>query len=64
MDLTRYTLENIESQLDHVCELIELVQDNREFRDAVQDEEFCMLLKMQANLFQEIKKREKHQPTA
>jgi len=61
MNLTRYTLENIESQLDHVCELIELVQDNREFREAVQDEEFCMLLKMRANLFKEINKREKKQ---
>lgn len=61
MDLTRYTFENIESQLDHVCELIELVKCNREFREAVHDDEFCMLLKMQANLFQEIKRREKKQ---
>lgn len=40
MDLTRYTFENIESQLDHVCELIELVKCNREFREAVHDDEF------------------------
>lgn len=64
MNLTKYSSKNIESQLEHVCELIDLVKGDRGFREAVRDEEFCMLIKMQAQLFEEIKKREKYQPTA
>lgn len=64
MNLTKYSFKNIESQLEHVCGLIDLVKDDRGFREAIQDEEFCMLIKMQAQLFEEIKKRERHQPTA
>ena len=52
MNLTKYSFKNIESQLEHVCELIDLVKGDRGFREAVQDEEFCMLI------------REKFQPTA
>lgn len=54
MNFTKYSFKNIESQLEHVCGLIDLVKGDRGFREAIQDEEFCMLIKMQAQLFEEI----------
>lgn len=59
MNYANYSLKNLEAQLDHVCELMELIRGDRKARDAFQDEEYCYLLKMQAMLFEEIRKRTK-----
>lgn len=59
MNYANYSLKNLEAQLDHVCELMELIRGDRKTRDAFQDEEYCYLLKMQAMLFEEIRKRTK-----
>ncbi len=37
MNLTKYSFKNIESQLEHVCGLIDLVKGDRGFREAIQD---------------------------
>lgn len=59
MNYANYSLKNLEAQLDHVCELMELIRGDRKARDAFQDEEYCYLLKMQVMLFEEIRKRTK-----
>lgn len=60
MNYANYSLKNLEAQLDHVCELMELIRGDRKARDAFQDEEYCYLLKMQVMLFEEIRKRTKN----
>ena len=59
MNYANYSLKNLEAQLEHVCELMELIRGDRKARDAFQDEEYCYLLKMQVMLFEEIRKRTK-----
>lgn len=39
MNYANYSLKNLEAQLDHVCELMELIRGDRKTQDAFQDEE-------------------------
>ena len=58
MTVSNYTTESLEKQLDLIHELIGLVQNERPFVQAIQDDdEMMMLVQMQARLFEEMRNR-------
>lgn len=58
MTVSNYTTESLEKQLDLIHELIGLVQNERPFRTALEeDKEMMMLVQMQARLFEEMRNR-------
>lgn len=57
MDYSKYSKDSLNKQLDLVIELKDLVQNGRKFVEAVEDEEFLMLIKMQELLFKELRNK-------
>lgn len=57
MDYSKYSKDSLNKQLDLVIELKDLVQNGRRFVEAVEDEEFLMLIKMQELLFKELRNK-------
>lgn len=57
MDYSKYSKDSLNKQLDLVIELKDLVQNGRKFIEAVEDEEFLMLIKMQELLFKELRNK-------